>query len=71
KAIGLNPCELSYQILFVNQLQDRVNTAGPGLRGELMAEAESLTSGACHPEDVNAHYLRGIVSYMRAQMGTP
>jgi len=72
KGISLNPCELSYHILFVNQLSERVNAAPTlPLRTELLAEGAALPSLACHPNDVNARYIRGIALYLQAQLGRP
>lgn len=69
KGMGLNSCELSYRILFVNQLGDRVNAAQPALRRGLLSEAEALAGARCHSSDVNEHYIRGIVNLMQAQVG--
>ena len=70
KGIRMNPCELSYHVLFVNRLSERVNAAPTfALRRELLAQAEALKSEACRPNDVNAHYIQGILSLMQAQVG--
>lgn len=70
KGIRINPCELSYHIAYINHLGDRVNAARTfEARKKLLADAEALKTVSCHPNDVNAHYIRGILFLVQGQVG--
>lgn len=72
RALALNPCELKYHMVLVNQLTDLVRAVkGLEARGPLLAEAEASGRKAalCHPRDVNAHYIYGYAALISGEAG--
>lgn len=72
RAIALNRCENSYKIQLVNGLSDRINaTHDVPERLRLLALGTGAGEEAllCHPRDVNSHYMAGMASLMKAQLG--
>ena len=66
------PCELSYTLAEVNALGDWINASHEvGMRLELLAlaEADGREAVACHPRQVNAHYIAGAAARMHYDLG--
>jgi O-antigen ligase len=66
------PCELAYVLGEVNALGDWINaTHVVGERLSLLARADEAgrQARACHPNQVNAHYIAGAVARMRVALG--
>lgn len=74
RAMSLNPCEGAYPRQFINELGDRINASK-----DVAVRLRLLESGteagrkavACHPSEVNSHYMYGMAALMKGQLGLP
>ncbi len=72
-ALALNPCELTYDLAYVNLLSARIGRSADADRLDAADRIASLgeSAAACHPNDAVAHYILGSGALMQALTGRP